>query len=145
MTTDDSAKAGALLEDYKLKAGFHGELTNRVQTQFQVMLTLESALATALIVSNTGDLTKGAPFIALLELALSIAWVMVGKAGRDRLRIARAAVENAGVRWAAAAGLPEPYEPVAHGPPIVRVAVIGPVLVSIGWLALFVVFLTETT
>src|SRR3954453_2148465 len=100
MTSNDSARAAALLEDYKLKTAFLTEAINRVQTQFQVMLTLQAGLATALIVSNTGSLTEGAPWIALLELMLSIAWVVVGWSGRRRLIAHGQAAENAGRSWA---------------------------------------------
>jgi hypothetical protein len=35
----DQARSAALLEDYKLKASYAVDQTNRMQTQFQVMLT----------------------------------------------------------------------------------------------------------
>ena len=56
----------ALLEDYKLRSMFASEHLGRMQTQFQVMLTLETALATTLIVAKTGSLAMGAVWIALL-------------------------------------------------------------------------------
>ncbi len=43
----------ALLEDYKLKVSMADNQIGRLQTQFQILLALESLLATALIVSNT--------------------------------------------------------------------------------------------
>jgi hypothetical protein len=60
MGTVSEPSADARLEDYKLKSAFASEYLGRMQTQFQVMLTLETALATALIVTNTGDLTESA-------------------------------------------------------------------------------------
>ncbi len=127
--------ADALLEDYKLKVTFAIEQVGRMQTQFQVMLTLQTALATALIVSNTGSLTKGAKWIALLELALSVAWLAVGSSGRSRAVAHRGDVEAAGAAWAHAAGLC-PYQPVGSGPAVVRVGVVGPALLVVGWAAL---------
>src|SRR4051812_49368083 len=90
----------ALLEDYKLKVTFATEQINRLQTQFQVMIALESALATALIVSNTGSLTTGAKWIALLEAGLSAAWLMIGWVGRKRALSHRTDLEDAGYAWA---------------------------------------------
>ncbi len=134
----------ALLEDYKLKVSFAVEQTSRMQTQFQVMLTLQSLLATTLIVSNTGSLTSGAKWIALLELGLSVAWLMVGKAGRDRALAHRGDFEEAGERWAAAAGLGDQYKPVGNGPQVVVVGVLAPLALTIGWAILFLVFLFAT-
>ena len=131
----------ALLEDYKLKVAFFGDLIGRMQTQFQVSLTLETALATALIVSNTGELTNGAKWIALLEAALSAAWLLVGQAGRTRAKIHRRDLDEAGQAWAHAAGMPADYRPVGSGPQIVRIAVLGPLAFFIGWVILFVIFL----
>jgi hypothetical protein len=136
----DSSLAPALLEDYKLKVSFAVEQTNRMQTQFQVMLTLQSLLATTLIVSNTGSLTGGAKWIALLELGLSVAWVMVGLTGRQRALIHRHDLEEAGLRWAQEAGIAD-YRPVGDGPQVVVVGVLAPVALTIGWALLFVVFL----
>lgn len=132
--------AESLLEDYKLKVQFAVEQTNRMQTQFQVMLTLESVLATTLIVSNTGTLTSGAKWIALLEVGLSAAWVMVGRAGRKRALVHRADFAAAGKKWAAAAGLGENYKPVGDGPNVVVVGVLGPIGLTIGWSILFLIF-----
>ncbi|HEX8052009.1 MAG TPA: hypothetical protein VF517_03390 [Thermoleophilaceae bacterium] len=105
------------------------------------MLTLESALATALIVSNTGSLSRGAKWIALLELGLSVAWLAVGYVGRDRALAHRRDLEEAGRAWAAEAGLEPGYRPVGAGPKVVLVAVAGPALLIVGWAALFVVLL----
>ena len=132
--------AEALLEDYKLKVQFAVEQTGRMQTQFQVMLTLESLLATTLIVSNSGTLTSGAKWIALLETALSAAWVMVGYSGRQRALMHRADYVLAGEKWASAAGL-EDYKPVGLGPNVVVVGVLAPAGLTIGWFFLFLVFL----
>jgi hypothetical protein len=133
-------RADALLEDYKLKVAFAIEQTGRMQTQFQVMLTLESALATALIVSNTGDLTPGAKWIALLELGLSLAWVIVGWSGRSRAVEHRRDLDDAGKAWAEAAGFGAQYRTVGTGPPVASVGVIAPVLLTLGWTALLIVF-----
>jgi hypothetical protein len=132
--------AEALLEDYKLKVQFAVEQTSRMQTQFQVMLTLESLLATTLIVSNSGTLTSGAKWIALLETMLSGAWVMVGHSGRQRALTHRADYVLAGERWAAAAGLEEGYKPVGTGPKVVMVGTLAPVGLTIGWFCLFLIF-----
>jgi hypothetical protein len=133
--------ADALLEDYKLKVAFATEQINRLQTQFQVMLSLEAAVATALVVSNSGSLSKGAKWIALLELGLSFAWLMVGWVGRERALVHRSDLEDAGRAWASVAGLGPTYRPVGAGPPVVRVAVVGPCVLIAGWAALFIVFL----
>ncbi|MFI5025656.1 MAG: hypothetical protein ACHQCI_02745 [Solirubrobacterales bacterium] len=138
----DPALAGSLLEDYKLKVSFAVEQLGRMQTQFQVMLTLQAALATTLIVSNTGSLTKGAKWIVLLELVLSIAWVMVGVVGKKRADLHRADLEEAGQGWAKAAGLGQGYKPVGSGPKVVRVGVWAPASLTLGWLVLLIVLLT---
>jgi hypothetical protein len=135
-----SSLAEALLEDYKLKVQFAVEQTNRMQTQFQVMLTLESLLATTLIVSNTGTLTSGAKWIALLQIGLSAAWVMVGRVGRERALTHRADYVAAGERWAVAAGLGQDYKPVGIGPNVVVVGVLAPIALTIGWSLLLLVF-----
>src|SRR4051812_34333238 len=77
MAASEDPPTGALLEDYKLKVAFATDQINRLQTQFQVMLTLQTALATALIVSKSGSLNSGAKWIALLEAVLSLAWFAV--------------------------------------------------------------------
>src|SRR5690349_24810474 len=136
-----SPHAEALLEDYKLKVQFAVDQTSRMQTQFQLMLTLESLLATTLIVSNTGTLTSGAKWIALLEAGLSAAWFMVGRVGRKRALAHRADFVAAGKRWAAAAGLGEGYKPVGDGPNVVVVGVLAPLALTFGWSILFLVFL----
>jgi hypothetical protein len=130
--------AEALLEDYKLKAGTADSQIGRLQTQFQVLLSLESLLATALIVSNTGSLTEGAKWIVLLEIALSVAWLMLGWAGTARVRLNRLAVEEAGHMWAAAAGFATNYRPVGSGQKPLRIAIAVPAALTIGWLAFFI-------
>jgi hypothetical protein len=138
-TTAESAST-VLLEDYKLKVAFATAQIDRMQTQFQVMLTLETALATALIVSNTGSLTRGAKWIVVLEIALSLAWLMVGKSGRSRAVAHRIDLEDAGEAWACAAGLRN-YRPVGAGPRVNTVAVAAPVALTVGWTLLLVVLL----
>ena len=138
----DPPKPEALLEDYKLKVGFAVEQINRAQTQFQVMLTLESGIATALIVSNTGSLTKGARWIALLEFVLSLAWVAVGYYGRVRAKAHRADADAAGRAWAAAAGLGPSYRTVGMGPKVQRVGVLAPVALAFGWGLLMIALFT---
>jgi hypothetical protein len=126
-----------------MKVTFFSDVIGRMQTQFQVILTLETALATALIVSNTGQLTKGAKWIALLEVGLSVAWLLVGQAGRTRATTHRRDLEEAGTAWATATDLPADYRPVGSGPPIARIAVLGPAAFLVGWLVLFVIFATH--
>jgi hypothetical protein len=138
---DDPQRAASLLEDYKLKMTFAVEQTNRMQTQFQVMLTLESLLATTLVVSNTGSLNAGAKWIALLEVGLSAAWLLVGRVGRTRAVTHRADYFEAGKRWAQAAGLGSGYKPAGDGPGVVVVGVLAPLLLTIGWSLLFLIFL----
>lgn len=141
---EEGAIAEALLEDYKLKVQFAIEQTSRMQTQFQVMLSLESLLATTLIVSNTGSLTSGAKWIALLEVGLSGAWLMVGAVGRRRALTHRADFVAAGHRWARAADLGADYKPVGDGPNVVVVGVYAPLALTIGWSTLFLIFLIVT-
>jgi hypothetical protein len=129
----DSPLASALLEDYKLKVDYTVDHTNRIQTQFQVMLTLQTALATTLIVSNTGSLSEGAKWIVLLELLLSLAWVTVGWVGRRRAVAHREDLDAAGKLWAKAAGLGAEYKPVGSGQGVVLVGVLAPFGLTIGW------------
>lgn len=133
----DASQVSALLEDYKLKVSYAVDQTNRMQTQFQVILTLQTALATTLIVSNTGSLSSGAKWIVALELVLSIAWAMVGWVGRRRALANRVDLDAAGTRWARAAGLKN-YEPVGSGQGVVWVGVLAPVCLMIGWAGLLV-------
>ena len=130
-----------LLEDYKLKVAFATDQVNRLQTQFQVMLTLESAAATALVLSNSGSLSPGAKWIAALELALSIVWLMLGVAGRERADDNRRGVEDAGSAWAeTSAALAGKYQPVGANQKHIRVAVAGPASLILCWLG-FLIFL----
>lgn len=130
-----------LLEDYKLKVAFATEQVNRLQTQFQVMLTLESAAATALVLSNSGSLSPGAKWIAALELVLSIAWLMLGIAGRERADDNRQRVEEAGNAWAATApAIRQDYRPVGAKQKHIRVAITGPAALIACWLG-FLIFL----
>lgn len=140
MEGTSTAKAADLLDDYKLKVAASQAQTERIQTQFQAMLTLESAIATALIVTNNGDLTKNSPFIAGLLLLLSVAWIMVGATGRRNAKTHRGAAAKAGCEWAKAAGI-DPYVPVGQAegekePPVPKVGVIAPALLTVLWLAL---------
>jgi hypothetical protein len=137
----DQARAAALLEDYKLKVSYAVDQTSRMQTQFQVMLTLQSALATTLIVSNTGSLTPGAKWIVLLQFALSGAWVMVGGVGRRRALVLRDDLDAAGLRWAEAAKLEGTYNPVGSGQGVVLVGVLAPLALVVGWGVLFLILL----
>jgi hypothetical protein len=139
----DPASANALLEDYKMKVDYAVDQTNRMQTQFQVMLTLQTALATTLIVSNTGSLSSGAKWIALLEFVLSVAWVMVGGVGRRRALAHREDLDLAGKLWAEAAGIDEGYKPVGGGQGVVLVGVLAPLGLAIGWGALFIYLLVQ--
>ena len=138
----DPSQASALLEDYKLKVSYAVDQTNRMQTQFQVMLTLQTALATTLIVSNTGSLSSGAKWIVVLEFLLSIAWAMVGGVGRRRAVAHRKDLDAAGERWAEAAGLAD-YKPVGSGPGVVWVGVLAPAGLMIGWAGLLVFLLVR--
>jgi len=131
----------ALLEDYKLKVGTADNQIGRLQTQFQVLLSLESLLATALIVSNTGSLSTGARWIVLLELVLSIAWLMLGWAGTARVQLNRLAVKQAGLAWAAAANLGGSYRHVGWGQKPLRIAIAVPAALTIGWASFFVALL----
>lgn len=137
----DPSIADALLEDYKLKVSFAIEQTGRMQTQFQVMLTLQALLATTLVVSNNGSLTPGAKWIVLIELGLSAAWVMVGWVGRQRALTHRGDLERAGRAWASAAGIEKDYRPVGDGPRVVVVGVLAPVGLTLGWALLLAVLL----
>jgi hypothetical protein len=129
--------ASDLLEDYKLKVTFATDQINRLQTQFQVMVTLESAVATALIVSNSGSLSQGAKWIALLEVVLSVGWLMIGWAGRQRADDNRRAVEVVGQAWAMSANLTWTYKPVGAGQKSIRIALLGPAVLLVGWLVFF--------
>jgi hypothetical protein len=137
MNADAEPLASDLLEDYKLKVTFATDQISRLQIQFQVMITLESAVATALIVSNSGSLSQGAKWIALLEVVLSVGWLMIGWAGRQRADDNRHAVEEAGQAWGAAANLTSPYKPVGAGQKSIRIALLGPAVLLVGWLAFF--------
>jgi hypothetical protein len=134
----------ALLEDYKLKVSVADSQIGRLQTQFQVLLALESLLATALIVSNTGSLSKGAKWIVLVELMLSVAWLMLGWAGTTRTRLHRMDVEHAGHAWGVAAGLGAAYRPAGTGQKPLRIAIAVPAVATIGWAAFFIALLVST-
>jgi hypothetical protein len=137
-------REAALLEDYKLKVSASIAQTERIQTQFQVMLTLESAIATTLIVTNNGNLTKNSPFIAGLLFALSVAWLIVGWTGRNLARDHRDAAADAGRLWADKAGL-DPYayvgqKPGSDDPPVPIVGVLAPAALTLGWLVCTIAF-----
>lgn len=102
---------GALLEDYKLKTSYSAEHTNRIQTQFQVLITLQTALATALVFSETGGFSDAAPYIAVIQLCLSLAWLFVGHAGLRIARLLRQEVYSSGKAWAESVSLND-YRPV---------------------------------
>jgi len=78
MEPQTSPLTGALLEDYKLKAQFATDVLNRYQTQSQILLSLEAAAATAMILSSSGTLSAAARWIALVQIGLSIVWLGVG-------------------------------------------------------------------
>jgi hypothetical protein len=129
--------AADLLEDYKLKVTFATDQINRLQTQFQVMITLESAVATALIIFNSGALSQGAKWIALLEVVLSVGWLMIGRAGRLRADDNRRAVEDAGEAWGMSANLAPTYKPVGADQKPIRIALLGPAGLLAGWSVFF--------
>lgn len=114
---------------------------SRLQIQFQLLLTIEVAVATALIVTKSGALSAGAAWITLLELGLSLAWVMLGWVGRSRAIAYRRDLESAGYAWASAAGMDSSWRPVGAGHDVLRVAIVVPVGLTIGWAALLVVLL----
>jgi hypothetical protein len=95
------------------------------------------ALATTPIVANTGSLSSGAKWIVALEFLLSIVWAMVGGVGRRRALAHREDLDEAGERWARAAGL-ENYKPVGSGQNVVWVGVLAPVCLTIGWAGMLV-------
>lgn len=130
---------GALLEDYKLKVDFAVNQINRLQNQFQLLLTIEVAVATALIVTKNGALSDGAVWIALLEAGLSMAWLMLGWVGRSRAIAYRRDLEDAGYAWASAAGLDSSWRPVGSGHQVLRVAVLVPATLTFGWTTMLIV------
>jgi hypothetical protein len=113
-------EVGALLEDYKLKVDFALNQINRLQNQFQLLLTIEAAVATALIVTKSGALSDSAAWIALLEAGLSIGWLIVGWIGRSRAIAYRRDLEDVGYAWASAVGMDSSWRPVGSGHQILR-------------------------
>lgn len=100
-----TAEPAALLEDYKLKAAFTNSVVGRVLTEFQVMVTLETALATGLIFSANGTIRPAARWIVVLLFAISVAWAVAGGVARARSKASQAASDAAGKLWAAAVGI----------------------------------------
>lgn len=129
-----SSLAEPLLEDYKLKFQFATDVLNRYQNQMQIMLALEAAVATALILSSSGKLSNAARWIVLVEVMLSAVWLSVGIQGyfrvRNSHRLARAAAEE----WSREAGLKN-YTPPDDRRGTVRIGWVGPTGMLILWLA----------
>lgn len=132
----DRPTADSLLEDYKLKTSFATDVLNRYQTQGQVLLSLEVAVATVMIISSTGALSTSAKWIALLHVGLSAVWTAIGVVGRRRVTFARKLQLEAGQSWAAAAKLRQPYTPANDGTEVVRVGVVAPIVLVVFWAAL---------
>lgn len=128
------------MEDYKLKVQYATDVLNRYQTQSQILMSLEAAAATAMILSSTGELSGAAHWITLVEVGLSVVWVSVGWQGRARVKNARADSDMAGHAWAEAVDLPVPYTPVGDRRPVVIIGLLAPVGLLIGWLALAAYF-----
>jgi hypothetical protein len=126
----------ALLEDYKLKVQYATDVLNRYQTQSQILLSLQVAAATAMVLSSTGELSRAARWIVLVEVGLSVVWISVGWQGRARVRNARTDSDLAGLAWAEAADLPTPYTPVGDRRPIVRIGFLAPVGLLFIWLTI---------
>lgn len=76
-----------LLENYKLRVAWATAHYDRIMRRLQLFLTLETAAATALIISSNGKLSPAAPWIAGLETLLSFVWFWVGRSDRRMLRI----------------------------------------------------------
>ncbi|MGL5823769.1 MAG: hypothetical protein ACRCYU_02855 [Nocardioides sp.] len=131
-------EASALLEDYKLRIDFALNQLNRLQSQFQVLLTIEAAVLAAFVTAKNGALGGAAPWIAVLGVALSISWLMMGWVGRTRADALRKDLERAGRAWASSASMGDTWQPVGYGTSGVRVAVAAPLVVSLLWAALLV-------
>ena len=56
---------------------------------------------------------------------------------RQRAGANRRAVEEAGKAWGTAANLALPYEPVGAGQKSIRIALLGPAVLLVAWLAFF--------
>jgi hypothetical protein len=91
--SDPNPAAAFAGEDYRLKIEYlTGHLT-RMWNRFQVFVTLESALVAVLLVE--GKLSDAAPYIAVLELILSVIWFSVGRHDRHLVRIYKRQVTDA--------------------------------------------------
>jgi hypothetical protein len=82
-----AARTTFLIEDYKLKVGWMTSHYDRVMRRLQMFLTLETALAAVLIITQTGELSPAAPYIAFLQVCLSAVWLAVGRSDRHLMRL----------------------------------------------------------
>lgn len=145
MSSPDSP---ALLEDYKLKATFANSVVGRVLTEFQIMVTLETAVATGLILTATGDVRHAARWIVLLLIVISVAWAVAAWVAVGRSKVSQQAADDAGMRWAHSAGYlnsdpgasaqPDPsrYQPVGTGQNSPKSAKVVPIALALIWAAL---------
>jgi hypothetical protein len=95
-------KTQLLLEHYKLRVAWATAHYDRIMRRLQLFLTLETAVATAGILSSNHKLSPAAPWIAGLETLLSLAWLSVGRSDRRMLKIYNHQLTD---NWTTLAGL----------------------------------------
>lgn len=145
--TEQDSMAPAYLEDYKLKAAFPSGVIGRVLTEFQTMITLETAVATGLIFTTTGSLRPAAPWMALLLVGISGAWAVVGFVASRRSGDAQAACTAAGKSWAVAAGVvgaEEDYLAAGDNQSRPKSAWLVPAGLCLIWIVVLILFQVDT-
>jgi hypothetical protein len=70
------------VEDYKLKLAYRSSHSDRMWTRFNYFPTIEAALIAFFVVVSTKGLERRGRWAALVEIILSLAWLVVGS--RDR-------------------------------------------------------------
>ena len=101
--------AAFLLKDYELKINYFTNHLSRMWTRFGMFVTLESALVAVMIVG--GSLSNVATQIAIVQIAVSTVWFMMGRHDRCLIRIYRDSI-TATADGLRALGLPQDYRNV---------------------------------
>lgn len=70
------------LDDYKLRLDYRSSHSDRMWTRFNYFLTIEAALIAFFVLSDTRSLERRGRWAALVEIIVSLAWLVVGS--RDR-------------------------------------------------------------
>jgi len=101
--------AAFLQKDYELKINYFTNHLSRMWNRFGMFVTLESALVAVMIVNGT--LSNVATQIAVVEVAVSAVWFLMGRHDRCLIRIYRDSI-TATATALRALGLPQDYRDV---------------------------------